>query len=107
MKQPNVLDLAIQYHDALPARIREYLNSRGIPNEVVNSNLLGWNGWRITIPIYNRQGQVVYFRQAKDPADSRPAPKMISSPGSTVALYGWDQELKRPARIVICEGEFD
>jgi DNA primase len=103
----NLLDLAIQYHEALPNAIRQYLNGRGIPDEVINSNLVGWNGWRITIPIYNRQGEVTFFRLAKDPADERPAPKMISSPGSTVELYGWDEVLKRPGQIIICEGEFD
>ncbi len=107
MNNPNLLDLALQYHDALPQRIRAYLHSRGITDEVIDTNILGWNGWRITIPIYNRQGEVVFFRLAKDPDDTRPAPKMISSPGSTVELYGWDEVLKRPQEILICEGEFD
>jgi DNA primase len=105
--QHNKLDLAIQYHDALPKRIRQYLNNRGIPDEVIDSNIIGWNGWRITIPIYNQQGEVVFFRLAKDPEDKRPAPKMHSSLGSSVELYGWDEVLKRPQQIVVCEGEFD
>lgn len=105
--QHNKLDLAIQYYDALPKRIRQYLNGRGIPDETIDSNILGWNGWRITIPIYNQQGEVTFFRLAKDPEDKRPAPKMHSSPGSSVELYGWDEVLKRPSQIVICEGEFD
>ena len=107
MKPSNLLDLAIQYHDALPKRIRAYLNARGIPDEVIDSQILGWNGWRITIPIYNQQGEVVFFRLAKDPDDARPAAKMLSSPGSSVELYGWDEVLKRPEGIIICEGEFD
>lgn len=108
MKRPhNLIDVAIQYHEALPARIRKYLNARGIPDEVVNANIIGWNGWRITIPIYNRQGEVVFFRLAKDPDDPRPAPKVLSSPGSTVELYGWDEVINQPKDIVICEGEFD
>jgi DNA primase len=105
--KPNLLDLAIQYHEAMPARIRAYLNVRGIADEVIDSHLLGWNGWRITVPIYNRQGEVTFFRLAKDPQDERPAPKMVSSPGSTVELYGWDEVLKHPQEIIICEGEFD
>ncbi len=103
----NLLDLALQYHDALPARIQQYLNGRGIPDEIIDSHIIGWNGWRITIPIYNKQGEVIFFRLAKDPDDARPAPKMLSSPGSTVELYGWDEVLKRPREIIICEGEFD
>jgi DNA primase len=105
--QNQLLDVALQYHDALPKRIREYLNGRGIPDEMVNSHLLGWNGWRITIPIYDRDGEVLFFRLARDPEDKRPGPKMRTSPGAKVELYGWDQVLARPQQIIICEGEFD
>jgi DNA primase len=103
----NLLDVALQYHDALPKRLRQYLNGRGILDEIINSHILGWNGWRITIPIYNRQGEVTFFKLAKDPDDSRPAPKMLTSPGAGVELYGWDRVLQKPERVIICEGEFD
>lgn len=103
----NLLDTALQYHDALSARIRRYLNGRGIPDEIISTNIIGWNGWRITIPVYNQQGEVTLFRLAKDPEDKRPAPKMQSSRGSSVELYGWNEVLKRPSHIIICEGEFD
>jgi len=103
----NLLDVALQYHDALPKRIRQYLNGRGIPDHIIDSHIIGWNGWRITIPIYNRQGEVVFFKLAKDPDDSRPAPKMHTSRGAGVELYGWDRVLQKPEQIIICEGEFD
>lgn len=103
----NLLDVALQYHDALPKRLRQYLNGRGIPDDIINSHILGWNGWRITIPIYNRQGEVTFFKLAKDPQDERPAPKMQTSPGGGVELYGWDRVLQNPEQIIICEGEFD
>ena len=103
----NLIDVALQHHDALPKRIRQYLNRRGIPDHIINSNILGWNGWRITIPIYNREGEVTFFKLAKDPHDHRPAPKMLTSPGAGVELYGWDKVLQRPQQIIICEGEFD
>lgn len=103
----NLLDQAIQFHEALPARIREYLHKRGIPDPIIDSNIIGWNGWRITIPIYNQQGEVVFFRLAKDPQDRRPMPKMLSSANSSVELYGWEEVLKRPCQIIVCEGEFD
>ena len=103
----NLIDVALQYHDALPKRLRQYLNGRGIPDHIINSHILGWNGWRITIPIYNQQGEVVFFKLAKDPDDSRPAPKMLTSPGGGVELYGWDRVLQKPKQIIICEGEFD
>lgn len=106
-KLTNRLDEAIRYHEAVPVRIRQYLNGRGIPDETINSFLLGWNGWRITIPIYNREGAIVFFKLAKDPKDNRPSPEIINSPGTTVELYGWDRVIERPSRIVVCDGELD
>jgi hypothetical protein len=103
----DLLDEAIRYHEALPVRIRQYLNGRGIPDEIINSYLLGWNAWRITIPIYNREGAIVFFKLAKDPQDRRPSPETINSPGATVELYGWDRVIERPSRIVVCERELD
>jgi DNA primase len=103
----DLLDLALQYNKELPPRIREYLNSRGIPDSIINSHLLGWNGLRITIPIYDRKGEVVYFKLAKDPEDENPGPKMLASPGTSVELYGWDRVVAQTSPLVICEGEFD
>ena len=106
-KRPSLLDVAIQYHEALPRRLRAYLNNRGIGNEIINSHLLGWNGWRITIPIYNRQGEVTFFKLAKDPEDRRTAHKILTSRNGGVELYGWEHLREGRSSIVICEGEFD
>ena len=59
--------LARRFHSDLPDRIRQYLNGRGIPDEMIDLNFIGWNGWRITIPIFNREGKIEFFKQAKDP----------------------------------------
>lgn len=99
--------LAQIYHRNLPVRIRAYLNRRGIPNELVNRYLLGWDGQRITIPIFNRAGKLAFFKLAKDPDDPLPGPKMIATRGANAELYGWDWILAKPASIIICEGEFD
>jgi DNA primase len=106
-KHINRLDEAIRYHESLPSRIRQYLKGRGIPDDTINSFLIGWNGWRITIPIYDRDGKVVFFKMAKDPEDTGPGPKMFAPLGGAVELYGWEQLVQRPSRIVVCEGEFD
>jgi DNA primase len=98
---------ALGYHRRLPARIRTYLmETRGLSEEVICRFLLGWNGYRITIPIKNREGAIVSFRLARDPQDAV-GPKMLSTPGSRVALYGQEIFQHQPERIVICEGEFD
>jgi DNA primase len=107
IKKCSLLDLAAQYHKRLPQRIRQYLNNRGIPDRLIDSHLLGWNGSRITIPIFNRNGQLAFFKMAKDPKAPFPTPKMVASTGSSVELYGWDEILSKPSQIVICEGEFD
>jgi hypothetical protein len=50
----DLLQLDTNYHKALPGRIRRYLNERGISDLLIDFHLLGWNGQRITIPIFNR-----------------------------------------------------
>ncbi len=103
----DLAELALQYHRALPGRIRRYLNARGITDLLINFHLLGWNGHRITIPIRNREGKIVFFKLAKDPEDKTASPKMLATPGSSAELYGWEAVLEKPTQIVVCEGEFD
>src|SRR5262249_13509222 len=103
----NFLDLAREYHAELPGRIRSYLHDRGIPDAVIDRYELGWNGWRITIPVTNREGGVSFFKLPKDPEDERPGPKMLTSAGSTLELYGWEEVLAKPSPLIVCEGEFD
>jgi DNA primase len=100
-------DLAAEYHKALPGRIRQYLYRRGIPDLLIDFHLLGWNGSRITVPIFNREGELAFFKLARDPEDRLPGPKMMTTPGAHAELYGWGEVLKKPTQIVICEGEFD
>jgi hypothetical protein len=48
------------FHRRLPARIRTYLmEARGLSEEVIDRFLLGWNGFRITIPVTNLDGAIV------------------------------------------------
>lgn len=103
----NLLDLATNYHRGLPHRIRRYLNARGITDVLIDFHLLGWNGGRITIPVLDREGQLVFFKLAKDPEDKSDAPKMLAWPAHPVELYGWDHVLAGPRQLILCEGEFD
>jgi len=100
-------DQALAYHQRLPQRLWQYLNQRGITDALVDKHLLGWNGQRITIPITNRDGAVAFFKLAKDPAEMGGGPKMLTPPGATAELYGWDRVLAKPESIIVCEGEFD
>jgi DNA primase len=107
MTNHNLTDLARRFHRELPERIRAYLNARGIPDEMIDLNLIGWNGWRITIPIFNREGELVFFKQTRDPEDKTDSPKMIAWPKGHLELYGWENLKGNPSQIIICEGEFD
>jgi CHC2 zinc finger/Toprim-like len=105
---PEGLALAKQYHRNLPARIGDYLHhQRGISEAVIDLHLLGWNGRRITIPIFSRAGALAFFKLAKDPEDKSQSPKMLAPAGVHAELYGWERVQANPERISICEGEFD
>lgn len=101
------VQLATNYHKALPGRIRRYLNERGISDILIDFHLLGWNGNRITIPIFNRQGELAFFKLAKDPEDPVLAPKMLATPGAYAEIYGWEVLASEPKQVIVCEGEFD
>lgn len=100
-------EIAERYHRALPDDIRAYLKSRGIPSTVIERQLLGWNGERITIPIFGREREVLGFRYAKSPKDMSDTPKMHSDIGLDVELYGWDTLTRNPHRVVIGANELD
>lgn len=102
-----LLKLAAEYHEDLPQQVREYLNGRGIPDVLVDFFLLGWDGSRITIPIFNRESDLVFFKLAKGPDDETSGPKMLATPGARAELFGWEDVLYHPEELVICEGEFD
>src|SRR5436309_5580227 len=101
-------ELAREFHRSLPAHVGEYLRqARGISPEVIDLHLLGWNGSRITFPIFDRTGQFAFFKLAKGPNEQTDSPKMLATPGAHAELYGWERVLANPEQIVICEGEFD
>ena len=67
-------------------------------------NLLGWNGWRITIPIFARHRNFAFFKQAKDRDDKTDNPKMIAWPKGHLKLYGREYLTSEASQIVVCEG---
>jgi DNA primase len=102
------LQLVRQYHQNLPEHIRTYLRElRGISDAVIDLAMLGWDGRRITIPIFNHDGVFSFFKLAKAPDDTSDSPKMLAPPGTQAELYGWERLQPTPPEIFICEGEFD
>lgn len=106
------LEIVNKYHQALPDHIRKYLNTRGINDEIIVEEKLGWGNFYgknwITIPIKNIDGKYIFFKLRKDPEDVSHKIKYKFYPqGSEASIYGWDSIKARSSEIVICEGEFD
>jgi DNA primase len=99
--------LALTYHQRMPDRVRAYLHEKGISDPLICRYRLGWNEQRITIPITDKDRNVVFFKLAKDPMDKSDAPGMLASIDHAIELYGWERLAYQRPRLIICEGEFD
>ena len=109
MTQPiiSLRDRAEFYHRQLPQAMRRYLNGRGIPDTFIERYMLGWDGKAITIPIEDRNGNVVFLKVEKSPFAGSRAPKMQTPPGALVELFPWKTIQRQPGRIVIAANELD
>jgi hypothetical protein len=100
-------EIAERYHRALPDEIRSNLKARGIPATITEKQLLGWNGERVTIPVFGREREVIGFRYARVSDNPDERPDVISDFGLEAELYGWEALERNPHRVVICAREFD
>lgn len=98
--------LARHYHGELSPRIREYLNNRCVSGAVIDRFLIGWSGWRITVPIYDRTGDFSFFKLLKDPMDPGEGALTLSAPDAGAELYGWEHVREPVQRVIICDGIF-
>jgi hypothetical protein len=71
-------------------RLREYLRqARGLSDPVIDRHLLGWNGSRITIPIFDRHAQFAFFKLARGLDDRyfrTPNPHLAAMLQATLAI---------------------
>lgn len=89
----------------LPERIKRWLNDRGLTDEILSKNKIGWNGTHIVIPIFNVDGTHAFNKYRRDP-DSEEGPKYRYDTGSNSMLYGAN-EIEDAKEVIICEGEMD
>lgn len=94
------------YHEQLPERIIEWLNDRGITQDLQRQFWIGWNGTAITIPIFDANNDFLFFKFRKDPEANNFSPKYWYEKGHKVALFN-SGALPNSDSLVICEGEFD
>jgi len=107
MPDENMSELVVKYHKDLPGRIRAYLNKRCLPNNIIDKFKIGWSGSAISIPIYNKKGEYIFFKYRKDPDELSDKPKSWYDTGAEASLYGWENLTNNKPFLVICEGEFD
>jgi hypothetical protein len=98
--------LAFQYHRQLPDHARDWLHERGISDPTICRYRLGWNGDRITIPITNRDREVVFFKLAKE-SRGLGLPDLIQSEDQSPEIFGWERVVYGRPQIIICQSEWD
>ena len=105
------VELAEKCHQALPDRLRAYLNGRGIVNQIIDSFKLGYGlfygrNW-ITFPVYDAGGKLLFLKLRKDPEDVSNSDKgKFYPPKSEAALYNVSI-LTDTEEVLVCEGECD
>ncbi len=111
------MGLVSQYHQSLmkltgPIR-RVLVERRGLTDETLRRFQLGWDGDRITIPIYDKYNQLINFRRYKwnSDDDQWKALNYVDEFGNSygeVSIYGIDNLVDDTIEeIVWCEGELD
>ena len=89
----------------LPERILTYLHGRGLTDAVLKRNKITWDGERIVIPVFDKDGIWLFNKYRRDPAIDT-GPKYLYDKGSVSALYG-AEKIAGATQVIICEGEFD
>lgn len=112
-------DLAQKFNIELDVVHRDYLTHRGINEQTIKDNLIGlgsvYGKTRITIPIFDADKNVLFFKCRRSPLES--APDVVkylyfhpdSSGEKSAALYGIEllENAKSEEVIIITEGELD
>lgn len=119
--KPSLETVVRNTHKNTREQARDYFNSRGINNESIDKFLLGILEQRYMIPVFNKDGEVVYVKFRINPADEssefvakamgskKPMPKYEIYPASAKPiLVGEDQLAKSTSvDVLICNGELD
>lgn len=85
--------IALSYHNNIPDNVRNYLNGRNITNAIIDRFIIGFDGKRITFPLFDRYGNVLGFSRRKIFCNNDKVPKYINCKTSDVFakrkyLYG-------------------
>jgi len=107
-------ELVEKCHREIPGRIRQYLNARGITDELISAHKLGYGLFYgqmgITFPIKDATGRYSFLKLRDDPlngSNKRTYPKGTDTYVVEAQIYGWDMLAASTGPIVLCEGELD
>ena len=102
-------DLVEACHQALPITVRQYLNNRGVINEIIDEYKLGWGNFYgedwVTIPIKDINGDFSFFKLRQDPNSGHE--KKTYPKGIEAQIYDWETLQGGSDKILLCEGELD
>src|SRR3989344_8838118 len=87
----------------IPAHVLDYLTQqRGLSPSIIREHKLGWNVFRITIPVFGRNGGLAFLKLARLPGENLDFPKYSCWPsGNSAELYGWGDIKLKPDHLVI------
>ncbi len=87
------------------ATLSRLVNGRGLTIETIDKYLLGWDGSRVTIPVWDVDGEIVNVRRYSFSKNA--VNKMLNIKGHGTARIYLPDVLAANQKIVLCEGEFD
>jgi hypothetical protein len=88
-----------------PNEIKQWLNNRGITDEVIVNNKIDWDGNAIVIPIYDTVGKFLFNKYRRNPFKTE-GPKYWYQSGQTSQLYN-AHKINGQKQVIIVEGELD
>lgn len=96
-------------HNNLTPEIIQYLNNRGITDDIIKENKIGYGNiygknW-ITIPIKDINGNYSFLKLRRNPKEGNE--KMTWPNGIEAQIYSWEDLMFAQERLLICEGEMD
>lgn len=100
------------YHDTMPNHIRDYLrDNRLLNDETIDHFQLGYmerkDGRWITIPVTDRDGNVLFMKLRQDPFNPIDGQPKYKSTGGEASIFNAQILKDKPDMLVITEGEFD
>lgn len=97
-----------KYHKGLTLEIIEYLNNRGISNDVIKKMKIGYGyihgTYWIMIPIADIDGNYLYFKLRQDPKFG--SNKLTWTSGSA-QIFSWSSVITANDKVMVVEGEMD